>query len=81
MKINCYLVITQTEDGIYINNLTREQVTHQLNNQSIDGTKVMNYIPKFDDGQFAKLGTMILEVSRVVVPKEVKSVTEYTIEE
>lgn len=81
MNRDFYLVIRSTEDGTYINEYTKEQLGKELRDPEFLGRhKILSELPKMSDNYFDTQGVTILHVNRVVVPKEVKHVTEYSID-
>ena len=70
-----YLMVSQTEDGLYFNQTSKEEVLEFMN----DGEKktILDHIPKFYDGYFKEYGTFILK-AEVIIPKVVTEVTKYT---
>lgn len=79
MKDFFYVVMTQTEDGLYIGQMTREELTKRLNEKYWGNKSINSLVPKFCDGQFDVEGITILECVRVVLPREVKTVTAYEV--
>jgi hypothetical protein len=71
-----YLVINQTDDGPHIDLLPKATLHERLNSDWYSGP-FLNQLPQFYDGQFQRNGVIILEVGRLVVPREKKTVTEW----
>ena len=74
-----YFVINCSEDGLYIEGLTKSELTEHLNEKYWgENVKFSDTIPEASDPNEWGRQTFIIK-GTIVVPKEVKTVTQYEV--